>query len=123
MNWYFVAKLENETAKGVLVPAGGGMGFEAISGPWGNGPMPPGRYFIGTPFEIHPDNKPYRDASGFAWFATLRPQFTTKRKGLGIHPDGNVPGTLGCLGLLQPDTRSAFAALQRGSVLTVVYEP
>ncbi len=33
------------------------------------------------------------------WFIPIEPQFTTSRDGFGIHPDGNVPGTKGCIGL------------------------
>ena len=35
----------------------------------------------------------------FGWALELQPQFDTPRTQLLIHADGNVPGTLGCIGL------------------------
>jgi len=55
-----------------------------------------------------PENDPYTDKSGFGWFARLIPQFETERSGFGIHPDGNVPGTRGCIGLNPEVTRGVY---------------
>lgn len=38
------------------------------------------------------------------------------RYGLGIHPDGNVPGTEGCIGLLDSDT-SDFRGMLDGYIM------
>jgi hypothetical protein len=40
--------------------------------------------------------KPF-ELFGFAWFAYIEPQFETERTELGIHPDGNLPGSAGCI--------------------------
>ena len=33
----------------------------------------------------------------FGWFAAISPFFTTSRSSLGLHPDGNIEGSLGCV--------------------------
>jgi hypothetical protein len=77
--------------------------FHAISGPWGNGLLPAGDYSVERA-------RPGITALGFVdptsnegWFIPLTPQFETTRRGFGIHPDGNVPGTQGCVGILGDD--------------------
>ncbi len=37
--------------------------------------------------------------NGVGFSIDLRPGFRTSRTAIQIHPDGNVPGTLGCIGL------------------------
>ena len=100
--------------------------FPAKSGPYGQGPLPLGAYIIGTPVAIEaddPKNVPYKDDRDFAWWCPLTPMFATTRLGFGIHPDGNVPGTQGCVGI-DPgtNTRAAFDLLksQPRKVLYVV---
>jgi len=85
-------------------------GWTARSGPWGKGKLPAGLYEMGKPTEIAP-NPSYTDAKGFAWWAAITPLFPTERSGFGIHPDGGVRGTLGCLGIALPDTRPCFIYL------------
>ena len=89
--------------------------WEATSGPWGNGVAPPGAYRVVRPAAIAPlkVNIPYTDKCGFAWFASLEPLFVTDRKSLGLHADGGVPGTRGCIGLKVKDTRPFFDYLVR----------
>lgn len=42
----------------------------------------------------------FRDpTTGMGFFVPITPLFPTTRSGLGIHPDGNPPGTQGCIGL------------------------
>lgn len=68
-----------------------------ISGPWGNGCLPVGKYLckwatlkLDDAFKL----------ANFGWFAYIEPQFKTDRTELGIHPDGGkYVGTLGCVGL------------------------
>ncbi len=50
---------------------------------------------------------PYKDRRGFGWFLWLG------TGNLGIHPDGNVPGTKGCIGVINSDTRPLFEKLRR----------
>lgn len=49
---------------------------------------------------------PYLDQNGFGWF------FWLGKQNLGIHPDGNVPGTEGCIGIKDEDTRALFEKLK-----------
>jgi hypothetical protein len=89
--------------------------YPAISGPYGKGELPSGEYIIGRPVEIKsslPKFDAYRDKSGLAWWCRLAPCFKTKRFGFGIHPDGNVPGTRGCIGIVLDDTRPVFQTLK-----------
>jgi hypothetical protein len=71
--------------------------FDAKSGPWGNGPLPVGFYSVGDLIPIA--SKIGFCVDGLGYWIKIKPLFKTKRFGLGIHPDGNVPGTLGCIGL------------------------
>jgi len=74
---------------------------DAISGPFGKGQAPAGIYIVHRAYALGrtEGNKPYTDPIGHVWFSRLIPLFETERTGLGIHPDGNVPGTLGCIGI------------------------
>lgn len=75
------------------------------SGRWGKGALPYGLYEIEQVYKLEPHipgNLSYmRD--GFPWFASLKPEFETVRFGFGLHPDGGVPGTLGCPAILERD--------------------
>ena len=75
--------------------------WSADSGPWGEGPLQNGVYTLGELMTVPASlsNGAYCDGSGNCWFQKLYPQFNTDRTGLGIHPDGNIPGTLGCIGI------------------------
>jgi len=96
--------------------------WDAISGPFGAGPLPPGLYDIGrreiTGYtqNIAPS---YRDSTGKGFFIPIYPRFPTSRGKyggrLGIHPDGNVPGTLGCIGLTNADTTTFYEAIKETS--------
>lgn len=101
----------------------GGIKAAAVSGPFGKGAAPRGSYRIGPAMAIDPkveSNKGFMDPKGNAWFAPILPDFETDRTGLGIHPDGNVPGTLGCIGIQLEDTTLIRDALKRGGLLYVV---
>lgn len=80
-----------------------GVVFKSISGGGGNGPFPAGRYRLMPAYQLGP-NHPNIDAyrrEGLAFFAPLIPLFNTIRNNLGVHPDGNLPGTMGCDGLVE----------------------
>ena len=92
-----------------------GLSWPARSGPYGCGKLPAGKYIIKRPVVIKSEAakfNSYRDKTGFAWWCRLTPCFKTERTGLGIHPDGNVPGTRGCIGITLDDTRPVFEALR-----------
>lgn len=78
-------------------------GWEAQSGPWGNGRLPNGRYSA-TNLRARSNSSMVRDDVGFS--VDLNPQFKTGRELLRIHPDGESAGrwwlnngTEGCIGL------------------------
>jgi hypothetical protein len=86
----------------------------ARSGPWGKGHAPAGTYLATRPVIIAADekNKPYTDPLGFAWWCDMEPLFYTPRTGFGLHPDGNVPGTLGCVGVIG-NTQTLYQFLKK----------
>ncbi len=61
----------------------------------------------GVPFNAKYSKPAYLDKNNFGWFLWLGVA------GYGIHPDGNVPGTEGCIGLTNPDTRDLFEELRK----------
>ena len=69
----------------------------AVSGPWGKGSLPEGVY-MGRNLRNRKDNKAMTCPDGSGWSLDLDPTFMTPRDLLRIHPDGNVPGTEGCIG-------------------------
>lgn len=68
----------------------------AVSGPWGNKRLPNGTYNASN--LRHRNNAAMSCPNGDGWSVDLDPTFPTNRKDLRIHPDGNVPGTEGCIG-------------------------
>lgn len=106
--------LEAGKWNGVLYALGTDKKWKACSGPHGKGSAPKGVYRIEkpTPLEVGSSTLAYTDKGGFAWFAKMIPTFQTERTGFGIHPDGNVPGTLGCIGITESETKDLFEFLQ-----------
>jgi hypothetical protein len=97
--------------------------WSAVSGGWGD-PLPAGLYIVErrrvtgyTKFI----GKGFKDKSGKGFFVPLTPQFKTNRTGLGIHPDGNVPGTQGCIGLKNDAHKfyEAIASTAPGAAITL----
>lgn len=85
--------------------------YNVVSGPWSKGAIPNGDYAVksrnvvegsqlGSGFE---DNQ-----TGKRWFIPVEALFSTNRGGFGIHPDGNVEGTQGCVGLVGRDASRFF---------------
>ncbi len=85
-----------------------------------NGPTPDGIYTITAP-PVTPAQSAYCDRTGNCWFSPLVPHFpvpidpttgqprcTLASQGgtgrCGLHADGNAPGTIGCIGLSDPNT-------------------
>src|SRR4051812_15449669 len=70
----------------------------AVSGPFGRGCLPTGIYTASRAQLLdRPANSPYCDPGNRCWMQLITPTFATDRTDLGIHPDGNVPGTEGCI--------------------------
>lgn len=77
--------------------------YMANSGGWGNGQLEYGDYLIKsyinpTEMNLRNDKEAYT-LYGYGWFMSLEPLFNTERFGLGCHPDGNIPGSLGCISI------------------------
>jgi RHS repeat-associated protein len=75
--------------------------WPAGSGPWGNGQSPPGDYTLPSPPVPVPPSHP-------------------NQASYCIHPDGNVPGTAGCIGATDNDTTSLRDALANDQGLLTV---
>ncbi len=58
----------------------------------------------------------YKDGNGLGWFLWLG------EGGLGIHPNGNVTGTQGCIGIVDSNTRDLFDLLRDRSDQTLSVE-
>lgn len=85
----------------------------SISGPLGNGATEKGRYRAFRKRLVFPIRDPeMTDSKGLAWFQCIQPMFKSTRTGIGIHPDGRYPGTHGCIGLEDSDTRGWLRAFQ-----------
>lgn len=136
-------------AQGVLV--WGKLVLEARCGPWGNGMLPTGGYRVGNKNRdwiaqpsspgmkiklsyAKPEMFELAEAGVPSAFTKKRVQFfvpifpedkDNHRSELGIHPDGNVTGTAGCIGLVEYDADrfweawQATPALQRPSRLVI----
>jgi hypothetical protein len=91
--------------------------WPAVSGPWGKGQLPPGDYTLTSPpSTVSKSNRKHSsfcDSVGNCWWQPIKPKFPTNRKGLGMHPDGNKPGTEGCIGATDKDTRNLRDELTR----------
>ncbi len=73
----------------------------------------------GVPYDSKYAQLPYsfRDKKGFSWFLWLG------SGNLGVHPDGNVPGTRGCVGIVDDDTTPLFNKLKQlniGAAITIL---
>jgi hypothetical protein len=98
------AKLQNDLAKGTIYLLTSDeriiMQYECYSGGWGDGPLELGEYKVISLMKDEELKKmnTYNSYSlfDFGWFARLEPKFETKRTDLGMHPDGNIIGSLGC---------------------------
>jgi hypothetical protein len=82
------------------------------------GALMAGQKGLGVPTHNQYNQQPfsYRDGKGLSWFLWLG------KGNLGIHPDGNVPGTKGCIGVTAEDTRPLFNKLKQMNIrpLTVI---
>ena len=89
-------------AKGELLFSG--KSYNVISGPWNRGVLPDGTYEVKKYNVVVNSNEAgYQSPSGKGWFIPLQAPAGITRSGFGIHPDGNVEGTAGCIGLVGLD--------------------
>jgi len=92
-----------------------GQSYNAVSGPHGEGKLPPGDYEIKVREAVEGSTlaSPYC-AGGACFFIPIEPLFNAKgRTGFGIHPDGNVSGTKGCIGIIADDTKAFLEAWKK----------
>ena len=119
-----IFKIENireNKAYGTLKWSEKGLQTGAYSGPYGNGELPAGLYHAYRNKLIDKEGEEgYCDSLNNCWFQVIDPQFSTERNNLGIHPDGNLEGTLGCIGLLEANTKSWYDAFAEVESYTVV---
>lgn len=120
---FTIKSYENGLAYGTVTWAAKGLSSGAVSGPYGRRELPAGLYHARrSSLMDKPGQQGYCDSLQHCWMQALEPQFSTNRTGLGIHPDGNKLGTLGCIGLLDANTQpwyDAFRSLSAGTVTTV----
>ncbi len=83
----------------------------ATSGPYGKGALPNGLY-LGDNLRDRSDKKAMNCPDGIGWSLDLEPLFKTDRDLLRIHPDGNVFGTEGCIGVNCSDHRKVRDSLR-----------
>jgi len=84
--------------------------YEVVTGGYGKGAIPDGLYDIEVYKAVEGDKTSMKTGfinsiTGRGWFLPLSPKFSTTRHGFGIHPDGNLPGTKGCVGLQDKDIK------------------
>ncbi|NNJ24650.1 hypothetical protein [Alienimonas chondri] len=104
-----------------------GLDSPAVSGPHGKGALPTGEYIAQRSKLLDRDGMPaYCDPAGSAtpqghcWFQVFDDADHTDRTDLGVHPDGNVAGTEGCIGLQDKDTKPWYDAFYAVSGSTTV---
>lgn len=120
---FTITSYKGGLAYGTLTWADKKLSSGAVSGPYGRQELPMGLYHAKRASLLNkPGEQGYCDSLHRCWLQALEPQFSTQRNNLAIHPDGNKLGTLGCIGLLDADTKpwyDAFFALANGTVTTV----
>ena len=99
---FHITHEEEKLAKGVL--SLNNKVFPTVSGPYGKGYLPRGRYKLAKCYFMADNGKvdAYKK-EGEPWVAKLEPCFSTGRTGLYIHPDGNIEGSLGCAAISKGD--------------------
>jgi len=110
---FIIERRENRKAYGTLTWSEKNLSSGAISGPYGRSELPDGLYHAKRKNLMDkPNLDPYCDSLQNCWFQFIEPQFSTSRDNLGIHPDGNAIGTLGCIGLIDSNTKPWYEAFK-----------
>lgn len=75
----------------------------AVSGPWKKGALEVGIYTVQrrkvTSLTSAMEKGFLDKKTGKGYFIPITAHVNRGREGLGIHPDGNIPGTEGCIGI------------------------
>lgn len=118
-----ITSYEGDLAYGTLSWKGKDLSTGAVSGPYGRKELPLGLYHIKRSDLLDKNGQEaYCDSLRKCWMQVIRPQFSTARTDLGIHPDGNKLGTLGCIGIVDADTApwyAAFKSVPQGTTITL----
>lgn len=99
-----------------------GQTYRAVSGPHGGGKLPTGNYSIKVRAAVEGSTLASSYcAGGVCFFIPIEPLFNAKgRTGFGIHPDGNVAGTKGCIGIDAKAFLEAWKKLDIGNRPTTI---
>jgi hypothetical protein len=104
-----------------------GKGYSAVSGGYGQGELPNGLYHVNVRGAVAGSHLAAGfKAGGAGFFIPIEHNTDASRSGLGIHPDGNDPGTLGCIGIAASDAKrfldqwTAMAVSRRPTSLEVM---
>ena len=110
---FTITSYENGLAYGDLVWSEKSLKTGAFSGPYGKKELPAGLYHLSKSKLLDKTGKEaFCDSLNKCWMQVIDPQFSTDRDQLGIHPDGNKIGTLGCIGILEADSSKWLEAFQ-----------
>lgn len=109
---FTITRKTGNRAEGILSWPEKNLRSAALSGPYENGPIEAGLYRARRNVLLDkPGEAPYCDPANNCWFQLLDPQFSTTRTEIGIHPDGGVTGTKGCIGIQTNNTKNWYDAL------------
>ena len=104
------SRRKNGLVEGLFCTGDLAHSWTANSGPWKNGALPCGIYRAHG-YHHRADAPHVKFGIGFS--VELKPLFATTRSFLQIHPDGNKVGTLGCIGITDPDVAACSRYLRR----------
>lgn len=94
-----------------------GTSYSAISGPWPKGVLPNGTYVVKKYNVVDQGlTEGFKSSTGKQFFIPLTQPANVKRSGFGIHPDGNLEGTQGCIGIVGSDADSFWKAWMKLSL-------
>lgn len=122
---FVISKRTGKKAEGKLKWPAKSLEANALSGEHGKGYLPNGLYDAPRNKLLDkPGEDSYCDKSSpkNCWFQVCEPTFETDRTDLGIHPDGNIVGTRGCIGITDDETKEwydAFYSIAAGAKVTV----
>lgn len=110
-----VTSRENNKAVGTVTWAAKNLTSVAVSGPHGDGALPNGTYTAKRTKLLDKNEEAYRDRSGASglghcWMQVFEDAYD--RTELGLHPDGNVEGTEGCIGIKVADSKPWYDAFK-----------
>lgn len=132
----FVARknASRQRVEGKLYVFQSGRAYSAFSGSRTLLPLPNGAYKAHT-LRLRKKESMQRDVPAAehdglgmcfpGWSVNIDPRFSTKRTLLRIHPDGNLPGTMGCIGILERMDQcydDLFHAFRSAQTLELVVE-